>query len=175
MPWTVYRGCEGKQSYINVGNWKIFGIDSTGYWAYNLKMSNDADLSLFEGEKPYFEESFHQNGQIFWYASDIVRSLGYKDYTPTLKPIQKALSVCMSTNIDTSEQIREEWREINWKHVKDFKLSRFACYLVAMNADIKKPEVARSLSDFAIFCEFYMLLDSILKKFSTNFRQNICY
>jgi DNA-damage-inducible protein D len=114
-------------------------------------MNEEKALSLFEGEKPCFEDSFHQNGQIFWYASDIVKGLGYKDYAPTMQPIQKALSVCMSTNIDTSEQFREEWRNIDGRRVKDFKLSRFACYLVSMNADIKKPQTARAQAYFAAF------------------------
>jgi DNA-damage-inducible protein D len=80
-----------------------------------------------------------------------VRGLGYKDYAPTMKPIQKALTVCMSTNIDTSEQFREEWRDVAGKHVKDFKLSRFACYLVSMNADVNKPQAAKAQAYFAAF------------------------
>jgi hypothetical protein len=49
----------------------------------------------------FFEESYHQNGLVFWYASDYLTSmLGYEEYTPAMKPIQKALQVCMTTNIN---------------------------------------------------------------------------
>jgi DNA-damage-inducible protein D len=106
----------------------------------------------FDTEKPAFEESYHENGQIYWYASSfVVDMLGYDHYSPTMTPVQKALQVCMSTNIDTSENFREEYRTIDGKRIKDFKLSRFACYLVAMNADIKKTRVAEAQAYFAAF------------------------
>lgn len=35
------------------------------------------------------------------------------------------------------------------KSITDYKLSRFACYLIAMNGDIKKPRVAKAQAYFA--------------------------
>ncbi len=102
-------------------------------------------------ENTLFEESSHQNGMLYWWASELVNMLGYTEYKPTMMPVQKALQVCMSTNIDTSQNMQEEWRVIGGKRIKDFKLSRFACYLVAMNADVKKVPVARLQSYFAAF------------------------
>lgn len=98
-----------------------------------------------------FEESSHQNGMLYWWASELVKMLGYAEYKPTMTPIQKALQVCLSTNIDTTENMQDMWREIDGKRFKDFKLSRFACYLVAMNADVKKEPVARLQAYFAAF------------------------
>jgi DNA-damage-inducible protein D len=115
-------------------------------------MDNEIIPSYFGGENPVFEESYHQNGEIYWYASDLmIKMFGYDQYTPTMKPIQKAIQVCASTNIDTTENFKEEYRVIKGKRVKDFKLSRFACYLVAMNSDIKKPVVAQAQAYFAAF------------------------
>jgi DNA-damage-inducible protein D len=108
----------------------------------------------FEGDTPTFEDSFYQNGQIFWYASEFVKSLGYAEYSPAMKPIQKAFQVCMSTNIITSENFRDEIREVDGKRIKDYKLSRFACYLVAMNADIRKPQAAKAQAYFAAFTAY---------------------
>jgi DNA-damage-inducible protein D len=106
----------------------------------------------FDPQSPAFEESFHQNGQIYWYASSfLVDMLGYAEYSPTMPPLQKALHVCFSTEINTAENMREEWRDVNGKRVKDFRLSRFACYLVVMNADVKKPRVAQAQAYFAAF------------------------
>lgn len=98
-----------------------------------------------------FEKSSHQNGMLFWYASELFDMLGYSEYKPNNKAIQKAIQVCASTGIDISENIQQVNREINGKQVKDFKLSRFACYLVSINSDIKKPMVAKFQAYFSAF------------------------
>jgi len=106
----------------------------------------------FDIANPAFEDSFHTNGQIFWYASEFIHWLGYKEYSPTMPPINKAMSVCLSIpTIITTDHFREEVRFLDGKNIKDFKLSRFACYLVSMNADIKKPVVAQAQAYFAAF------------------------
>ena len=106
----------------------------------------------FSLDNPAFESNFHTNGQIFWYASDFVYQLGYKEYSPTMSPISKAMSVCLGLpTVLAVDHFREEVRLINEKHTKDFKLSRFACYLVAMNSDIKKEAVAKAHAYFAAF------------------------
>lgn len=98
-----------------------------------------------------FEEQAHQNGMLYWWASWLLQELGYTEYQPNLAPIQKAIQVCMSSNIDTANNIQEVMRDIDGKRIKDFKLSRFACYLVAMNSDVKKPAVAKLQAYFAAF------------------------
>jgi hypothetical protein len=67
----------------------------------------------FDTDNPAFEDSYHQNGQIYWYASTLLTDmLGYDRYTPNMKPLQKAIQVCLSTNINTMENFREEYRLI---------------------------------------------------------------
>jgi DNA-damage-inducible protein D len=106
----------------------------------------------FDISNPAFEDSFHTNGQIFWYASEFVKWLGYNEYSPTMSPINKAMSVCLSIpSIITVDHFREEVRIIAEKSIKDFKMSRFACYLVAMNSDVKKEAVAKAQAYFAAF------------------------
>jgi DNA-damage-inducible protein D len=108
--------------------------------------------SYFEAEQPAFEDFYHENGQIYWYASDFIKWLGYQDYSPTMVPINKAMSVCLSIpSIIIIDHFREEFRHLDKKRIKDFKLSRFACYLIAMNADIKKVQVAKAQVYFAAF------------------------
>jgi DNA-damage-inducible protein D len=69
-----------------------------------------------------------------------------------MPPINKAMSVCISIpTIITADHFREEVRFLDGKNIKDFKLSRFACYLVSMNADTKKPQVAKAQAYFAAF------------------------
>ena len=107
---------------------------------------------FFSLDNPTFEENFHSNGQVYWYASEFIHWLGYKEYSPTMPPINKAMSVCISIpTIITADHFREEVRFLDGKNIKDFKLSRFACYLVSMNADIKKPQVAKAQAYFVAF------------------------
>ena len=119
------------------------------YLSLEENMENAPAPYYFDDDSPIFEENSHQNGMLYWYASQMMTMLGYTEYSPTMKPIQKAIQVCMGTNIDTTDNFREEWREVDGKKFKDFKLSRFACYLIAMNSDIKKPQVAKAQTYFA--------------------------
>ncbi|KLI13787.1 hypothetical protein [Brachyspira hyodysenteriae] len=85
-----------------------------------------------------FENKSNSNGFLFWYARDLMITLGYKDYNTFKKPINKAISICASLNIDFSDNFVAIKRMIDGKEVEDFKLSRFACYLIAIERDIKK-------------------------------------
>lgn len=120
-------------------------------------MSDDKELDLFDfsNGRPTIEDRARQNGMLYWLASDFLLCLGYSEYSPTLKPIQKAIQVMTSLDIDISEHFKEDYREIEGKRIKDLKLSRFACYLVSMNADTKKPQVAKAQAYFASLAEFF--------------------
>ena len=112
---------------------------------------SDAE-QYFSLDNPGFESNFHANGQVYWYASEFVRFLGYKDYSPSMPTISKAMSVCLGLpTVLAVDHFREEVRMIDGKQSKDFKLSRFACYLVAMNSDVKKEAVAKAQAYFAAF------------------------
>lgn len=113
------------------------------------------DLFNYEDGKPLIENMAKHNGILFWHASEFLEALGYSDYTPTAKPIQKAMQVLISLSVDTSEHIKEENRMLGGKPVKDFRLSRFACYLVSMNADPKKSQVAKAQAYFAALADFF--------------------
>lgn len=104
-----------------------------------------------EPEKCGFEKMCCQNGFRFWWASDLGELLGYSTMDSFFKAIQKAMSVLITLNIDLSDNIVQTVREKSGRSVKDYKLSRFACYLVAMNGDIKKQEVAQAQAYFAAF------------------------
>lgn len=120
-------------------------------------MPNTIELDLFDFENgtPPIEYRARQNGMLYWLASEFMLALGYAEYSPAMKPIQKARQVMMSLDIDASEHFREEFRDINGKRTKDIKLSRFACYLVSMNSDTKKPQVAKAQTYFASLAEYF--------------------
>jgi len=58
-----------------------------------------------------------------------------------------------SLNIPVSDNIVQEQREVDGKLVVDYKLSRFACYLAAMNGDPKKPQAAQAQGYFVAWAE----------------------
>ncbi|MDR2174800.1 MAG: hypothetical protein LBO82_02535 [Synergistaceae bacterium] len=97
-----------------------------------------------------FEDLGRENGMHFWWASDLMSFLGYESGNITNSPpIQRAMTACNALNVPIHESFCSEEREIDGRKYIDFKLSRFACYLVAMNADSRKERVARVQVYFA--------------------------
>jgi DNA-damage-inducible protein D len=102
------------------------------------------DVTNVEHDK--FELSCHKNGTTRWLATELAAMLSYTDYKTFLKSINKAMAVCASSNMQISEHFTQ--LENN-----EYKLSRFACFLVTMNADIKKESVAKAQVYFAALAD----------------------
>ena len=91
----------------------------------------------------------------YWLARDLQKVLEYKDWRNFKKVIDKAI---MSAN--NSIQGNEDWVvEINkpittgkgkQEFIKDYKLSRYICYLIVQNADPSKEVVALGQTYFAV-------------------------
>lgn len=96
-----------------------------------------------------FEDFKNQNGMIFWWASELMTMLGYSDMKAFGKVLDRATKAFVSLNIPHYENIVATKREVEGREVQDFKLTRFACYMLAMNGDPKKPEVASAQAYFA--------------------------
>jgi DNA-damage-inducible protein D len=80
--------------------------------------------------------------------------LGYENFDSFERGcINKAIGACTTLQITVLENFQQVQREIDGRIVNDFKLSRFACYLVAMNGDVKKPAVATAQAYFASMAE----------------------
>lgn len=75
--------------------------------------------------------------------------LGYKDMKSFQKVIDRTTKAFVSLSIPHYENIIPEMRELNNGLFQDFKLTRFTCYLVVMNGDPKKQEVAIAQAYFA--------------------------
>ena len=74
-----------------------------------------------------------------------MRMLGYDDMKDFIKVIDKAIKTMTSLGIDVFDNIKKEENNGNL----DYKLTRYACYIVAMNGESKKPEVALAQNYFA--------------------------
>ena len=96
-----------------------------------------------------FEDFKNQNGLVYWWASDVMRMLGYSEMKSFNKVIDRVMKALISLSIPFRQNVIATNRNIDGIEIEDFKLTRFACYLAAMNGDTKKPEVARAQAYFA--------------------------
>ena len=112
-------------------------------------------MDVFHFEEKYlnFNDVAKQEEFTYWLARDYMYMLGYESFNTFKKAINKAIATCATLDIDITENFKQIKRLINGKPVSDYKLSRFACYLIAMNADNKKIEVARAQAFFAATAE----------------------
>lgn len=113
---------------------------------------SDIEVFHFDDDRTNFESYGRQNGFRYWLASGMKEFLGYKSMDPILKAVNKALAACAQIGIpipDNFEEIRSENGERDWK------LSRFACYLTVMNGDTKNPKVAAAQAYFITMAEAF--------------------
>jgi len=96
-----------------------------------------------------FEDFKNENGITYWWASDLMIMLGYKDMKSFQKVLDRATKAFVSLGIPHYENIIAEQRIKDGHNYQDFKLSRFACYMSVMNGDPKKVEVAEAQVYFA--------------------------
>lgn len=119
------------------------------------------DNTPSSGENPFalepvhagFEALGHENGFRFWWASDLAILLGYDCVGNFRKAVERAMIALNSLNIPVFDNIVQVPREIEGRSVQDYKLSRFACYLSAMNGDPKKSQVAKAQAYFVAWAE----------------------
>lgn len=111
------------------------------------------DVFHFEEDKIGFDDFGEDNGSRYWYASDLMKFLGYESLSSFGKVINKATTTCLTLDIDVASNFIQVNREIDGQNVNDKKLSKFACYLVSMNGDPKKKNVAKAQAYFATLTE----------------------
>jgi DNA-damage-inducible protein D len=114
--------------------------------------SNESPFHL-EPDKPGFEGLSKTNGFRFWWASELASILGYEGLNGFRKAIERTMMALTSMNVPIIENIVQQEREVAGRQVLDYKLSRFACYLAAMNGDPKKPQVAQAQKYFVAWAE----------------------
>jgi DNA-damage-inducible protein D len=111
---------------------------------------NDTVSTQLEGLK-----RIHTNGSDYWMARDLMPVLGYTRWENLRSAIEKAKMACESTGVDPGDHILDTTKMVSAGsgasiERADCFLSRYACYLVAMNADPRKPEVGMAQTYFAV-------------------------
>ena len=120
----------------------------------NLPVPTDpATLFHFDESRPSFESLARENGFRHWSARDLMGILGYSEWKSFRLVVNKAIGVCTRIGVPVDENIKRHDYVADARTVEDFAVSKFACYLIAMNGDPKKPEVARAQAYFAAIAE----------------------
>ena len=116
-----------------------------------------------------FEDIKHMDldGGEFWYARELQIVLEYKEWRKFNGVIDKAKLSCKNSEADINDYFvgvdKIVPTGVSSKKIKDYKLSRYACYLIAMNADSRKKVIALAQTYFAIQTRKQELLESEYK------------
>ena len=96
-----------------------------------------------------------ESGVEFWYARDIMEFLGYRRWENFAVAVERAKVSGNASRTAGQDHFREATKMIEagkgaQRKVKDYKLTRYACYLIAQNGDPRKEEIAFAQSYFAL-------------------------
>ena len=103
-----------------------------------------------------FEDIKHidEKGNEYWEARELQRILGYKEWRYFSTVIEKAQIACSQSNKSVNSNFGVNTKivktGISSKIILDYKLSRYACYLIVQNANPKYETVALGQTYFAI-------------------------
>ena len=111
---------------------------------------------LIKQTEKSFEEIKHidEDGNEYWYARELMNTLGYKDWRYFEAVIEKAKLSCKNSNVTVSDHFVVDNKiveaGVTTKTKKDYILSRYACYLIAQNANPRLKVVALAQTYFAV-------------------------
>ena len=114
-------------------------------------------MNELEKTTSIFENIKHidEYGNEYWYARELQKALDYKNWRNFKKVIDKAIVSANNSNSDENYWVVEIDTPIKngkgkQENIKNYKLSRYVCYLIVQNADPSKEIVALGQSYFAI-------------------------
>ena len=104
-----------------------------------------------------FEDIKHidENGNEYWLARELMEVLEYSLWQNFHKTIKIAMKNCNNSNYDISYHFIDANKMIKLaknaiRKIQDYKLSRYACYLIVLNCDPRKKVIALAKTYFAI-------------------------
>jgi DNA-damage-inducible protein D len=77
-------------------------------------------------------------------AMDLMEALAYPNFEEFEAVVRKAKAVCSGLRIPENAHYREVYVSSPRGLYRDYRLSRFACYLITVNADSSYPAVAKA-------------------------------
>ena len=108
-------------------------------------------------EEMTFEEIKHvdDNGNEYWYARELMNALKYKRWDKFCNVIESAKIACEKSSCIVTDHFSQVGKMVNIgsktsRNIIDYKLSRYACYLIVQNSDPRKATVALGQTYFAV-------------------------
>ena len=108
-------------------------------------------------QRKLFDDLRHldENGNEFWYARELQEALQYKKWENFHKVIQTAQIACKISQQRVEDHFPEVRKMVEIgsgakRSQRDYKLSRYACYLIVMNGDPRKDVIAWGQTYFAV-------------------------
>ncbi len=115
------------------------------------------ELIKIEETTETFESIKHldEYGQEYWSARELMQALGYKKWDKFVNVIQNAKIACSKSANLVDDHFLQVGKMVEIgsgakRKQKDYKLTRYACYLIVQNANPKKETVALGQTYFAI-------------------------
>ena len=104
-----------------------------------------------------FEDIKHidEFGNEYWLARELMEVLEYTLWQRFSNVIKKAIDNCKNSNNNTSDHFISADKMVSigsntMRNITDYKLSRYACYLIVLNCDPRKKVIALAKTYFAI-------------------------
>ena len=112
---------------------------------------------LKEYTEKLFEDIKHigENGKEYWLARELIEVLEYKEWRKFNKVIQRAMEACKGSNYHSLDHFVLKDKMVNigsntTRKLQDYKLSRYACYLIVQNCNPRIKIIALAQTYFAI-------------------------
>ncbi len=120
-------------------------------------MKNQLKEKELNNTNSTFESIKHldKNGNEYWYARELQKALEYKEWRNFKVVIDKAIISCENSKFNVLDHFVEVNKMIELgktakRKIVEYKLSRYACYLIVQNADPSKEVIALGQTYFAI-------------------------
>ena len=132
-------------------------------------------MEIINYNKKIFEEIKHtdENGVEFWYARELMKVLEYTNWRNFNILIEKAKQSLESTEINVLEHFDANIKTIQMpkgatKEIEDYRLTRYACYIIMQNGNPRKKAIALGQQYFAIQTRKQEILEKDIEELTEN-------